>query len=78
MADIIFTAIFARVIVTTNYTRLVTGALINSNLSPNGGQKRIDIFIGIDVLPTNFRALKKNTVYKIESVEEKSTTFNRI
>ena len=59
MGDTIFTAIFTRVIVTTNYARLVTLALINSNLSPNGGQKRIDIFIGIDVLPTNFRALKK-------------------
>ena len=59
MGDIIFTDIFTRVIVTTNYARLVTRALINSNLSPNGGQKRIDIFIGIDVLPTNFRALKK-------------------
>ena len=59
MGDIIFTDIFTRVIVTTNYARLVTLALINSNLSPNGGQKRIDIFIGIDVLPTNFRALKK-------------------
>ena len=59
MGDTIFTAIFTRVIVTTNYARLVTRALINSNLSPNGGQKRIDIFIGIDVLPTNFHALKK-------------------
>ena len=59
MGDTIFTDIFTRVIVTTNYARLVTLALINSNLSPNGGQKRIDIFIGIDVLPTNFRALKK-------------------
>ena len=61
MGDIIFTDIFTRVIVTTNYARLVTRGLINSNLSPNGGQKRInvDIFIGIDVLPNNFRALKK-------------------
>ena len=64
MGDIIFTDIFTRVIVTTNYARLVTLALINSNLSPNGGQKRIDIFIGIDVLPTNFRALKKITFIK--------------
>ena len=68
-----------RVIVTTNYARLVTRVklIVNSNLSPNSGQNRIDIFIGIDVLPTNFCALK-NAVYKIESVEEKSTTFNRI
>ena len=59
MGNTIFTNIFTRVIVTTNYARLVTRVklIVNSNLSPN--RYRIDIFIGIDVLPTNFCALKK-------------------
>ena len=74
MGDTIFRDIFyegLRLVVATNYGRLVTRTLINYKFKfvTHCTGKNEKIFLS---------RIKKNTVCKIESVKAKSTTFNRI